>query len=45
MQANGEYENIARENGINPKEDLIKLDVGKDCECRNGGGKAKSGRC
>ncbi len=45
MQRGGEYENIAKANGLDPDEDLIKLDVENDCECKNGAGKAKGGKC
>ncbi|WP_246662602.1 DUF4150 domain-containing protein [Rhizobium sp. P44RR-XXIV] len=39
MQRDGEYEKIAEKNGLDPEKDLIKLDVGEDCDCE--AGKAK----
>lgn len=46
MQANGEYENIAEANGLDPKKDVIEIDVGEDCDCQNGKAKPSlSARC
>lgn len=45
MQAKGEYERIARDQGLDPDEDVIKIDVKEDCECTSEGGQAKPGRC
>jgi hypothetical protein len=45
MQRAGAYNDIAESQGLNSKNDVINLDVKKDCECKNGGGKAKPGKC
>lgn len=31
MQARGDYGDIARANGLNPRTDVVQMDVGKDC--------------
>ena len=41
MQRDGYYQNIARANGLDPKRDLIRVDVDKDCSCGPSGGKSK----
>jgi len=41
MQGEKLYEKIAKDQGLNPKEDLIQIDVDKDCTCsQNQDGKA-----
>ncbi|GEC32022.1 hypothetical protein EFR01_21930 [Sinorhizobium fredii] len=45
MQAAGEYERIARSNGLNPRKDVVDIDVQKDCDCSQQVGVSKPGRC
>ncbi|MEF2074872.1 DUF4150 domain-containing protein [Consotaella aegiceratis] len=46
MQRNGAYKDIARDQGLDPDEDVIKLDVEKDCvEGSDGRCKAKPDKC
>jgi hypothetical protein len=40
MQSEGEYRRIARDQGLEPDEDLVELDIRKHCDCEGDEGRA-----
>ncbi|MET3601885.1 hypothetical protein ABID12_003848 [Martelella mangrovi] len=46
MQRDGAYKRIAENQGLDPRKDVIELDIEKDCTClSNGGGHSKTNKC
>lgn len=43
MQASGAYDRIAEHHGLDPENDVVKINVKEDCECGEDGGKVKLG--
>ncbi len=40
MQRRGLYRDIVADQGLDPDNDLIRLDIDKDCDCSSDGGNA-----